>query len=76
MPLSKEVTPLAVPQRTKVIYDSYILCPGDSLQIELLDIPLAERHLLDRARRHHLPGAPARSLRRGLTVEELCYFLT
>jgi len=31
--------PLSGPERSRVTYDSYILGPGDSLQIELLDIP-------------------------------------
>ena len=26
-------------ERSRVVYDAYILGPGDSLQIELLDIP-------------------------------------
>ena len=30
---------VTAPERSRVTYDSYILGPGDSLQIELLDIP-------------------------------------
>ena len=66
----------AAASRSRVVYDSYILGPGDTLQIELLDIPELSGTVsigpdgtlyLHRLRALYVEG---------LTVEELRYFLT
>ena len=36
---SKQQQSLPLKQRAQIIYDAYILGPGDGLQIELLDLP-------------------------------------
>jgi len=67
------VTP---PERSRVTYDSYILGPGESLQIELLDIPeLSGRFTIGPDGTIYLPRLRALYVE-GLTVEELRYFLT
>jgi polysaccharide export outer membrane protein len=64
------------PQRSRVTYDSYILGPGDSLQIELLDIPeLSGSFSIGPDGTIYLPRLRALYVE-GLTVEELRYFLT
>ena len=71
-------TPAAVtaPERSRVTYDSYILGPGDSLQIELLDIPeLSGSFSIGPDGTIYLPRLRALYVE-GLTVEELRYFLT
>ena len=71
-------TPAAVttPERSRVTYDSYILGPGDSLQIELLDIPeLSGTFSIGPDGTIYLPRLRALYVE-GLTVEELRYFLT
>ena len=61
---------------TLSIYDSYILGPGDSLQIELLDIPeLSGSFSIGPDGTIYLPRLRALYVE-GLTVEELRYFLT
>lgn len=63
-------------QRARVIYDSYILGPGDSLQIELLDIPeLSGTFSIGPDGTLYLPRLRALYVE-GLTVEELRWFLT
>lgn len=63
-------------QRAKVSYDAYILGPGDSLQVELLDIPeLSGRFSIGPDGTMYLPRLRALYVE-GLTVEELRYFLT
>jgi len=67
---------VAAPQRARVTYDSYILGPGDSLQIELLDIPeLSGSFSIGPDGTIYLPRLRALYVE-GLTVEELRYFLT
>jgi len=64
------------PQRAKVVYDAYILGPGDSLQVELLDIPeLSGTFAIGPDGTMYLPRLRALYVE-GLTVEELRYFLT
>jgi polysaccharide export outer membrane protein len=62
--------------RGRVVYDAYILGPGDSLQIELLDIPeLSGTFSIGPDGTLYLPRLRALYVE-GLTVEELRYFLT
>jgi len=64
------------PQRAKAVYDAYILGPGDSLQVELLDIPeLSGIFAIGPDGTMYLPRLRALYVE-GLTVEELRYFLT
>jgi polysaccharide biosynthesis/export protein len=66
----------ASPQRARVVYDSYILGPGDSLQIELLDIPeLSGTFSIGPDGTLYLPRLRALYVE-GLTVQELRSFLT
>jgi len=63
-------------QRSRVVYDAYILGPGDSLQVELLDIPeLSGTYTIGPDGTLYLPRLRALYVE-GLTVEELRYFLT
>ncbi|WP_415399078.1 polysaccharide biosynthesis/export family protein [Synechococcus sp. W4D4] len=63
-------------EHSRVTYDSYILGPGDSLQIELLDIPeLSGTFSIGPDGTIYLPRLRALYVE-GLTVEELRYFLT
>ena len=63
-------------QRAKVNYDSYILGPGDALQIELFDLPeLSGRFSIGPDGTLYLPRLRALYVE-GLTVEELRTFLT
>ena len=63
-------------QRNRVVYDAYILGPGDSLQIELLDLPeLSGTFAIGPDGTLYLPRLRALYVE-GLTVEELRYFLT
>jgi polysaccharide export outer membrane protein len=63
-------------QRSRVVYDAYILGPGDSLQVELLDIPeLNGTFSIGPDGTMYLPRLRALYVE-GLTVEELRYFLT
>ncbi len=63
-------------QRSRVVYDAYILGPGDSLQVELLDIPeLSGTFSIGPDGTMYLPRLRALYVE-GLTVEELRYFLT
>jgi polysaccharide export outer membrane protein len=58
------------------VYDAYILGPGDSLQVELLDIPeLSGTFSIGPDGTMYLPRLRALYVE-GLTVEELRYFLT
>ena len=67
---------LPSPARGKVIYNAYILGPGDSLQVELLDLPeLSGVFTIGPDGTIYLPRLRALYVE-GLTVEELRYFLT
>jgi polysaccharide export outer membrane protein len=62
-------------QRSRVVYDAYILGPGDSLQVELLDIPeLSGTFSIGPDGTIYLPRLRALYVE-GLTVEELRHFL-
>jgi polysaccharide export outer membrane protein len=62
-------------QRSRIVYDAYILGPGDSLQLELLDIPeLSGTFSIGPDGTIYLPRLRALYVE-GLTVEELRYFL-
>ncbi len=62
--------------RSRVVYDAYILGPGDTLQIELIDIPeLSGNFSIGPDGTLYLPRLRALYVE-GLTVEELRYFLT
>ena len=64
------------PQRSRVTQESYILGPGYSLNIELLDIPeLSGTFSIGPDGTIYLPRLRALQVE-GLTVEELRYFLT
>jgi len=69
--------PSASPLQSKrVVYDAYILGPGDSLLVELLDIPeLSGTFSIGPDGTIYLPRLRALYVE-GLTVEELRYFLT
>ena len=68
--------PITVEQRAQVTYDTYILGPGDGLQIELLDLPeLSGRFSIGPDGTLYLPRLRALYVE-GLTVEELRTFLT
>jgi len=63
-------------QSSRVVYDAYILGPGDILQVELLDIPeLSGNFGIGPDGTMYLPRLRALYVE-GLTVEELRYFLT
>ena len=63
-------------KRNLLVYDAYILGPGDSLQVELLDIPeLSGTFAIGPDGTMYLPRLRALYVE-GLTVEELRYFLT
>ncbi|MCP9789007.1 polysaccharide biosynthesis/export family protein [Cyanobium sp. Maggiore-St4-Cus] len=73
--LANTPTPAAA-SRSRVVYDSYILGPGDTLQIELVDIPeLSGTVSIGPDGTLYLPRLRALYVE-GLTVEELRYFLT
>lgn len=62
--------------RAKVSYDTYLLGPGDTLQIELLDVPeFSGTYSIGPDGTLYLPRLRALYVE-GLTVEELRYFLT
>ena len=68
--------PLPLEQRVQVTYDTYILGPGDGLQIELLDLPeLSGEFSIGLDGTIYLPRLRALYVE-GLTVEELRTFLT
>jgi len=61
--------------RSRVVYDAYILGPGDTLQVELIDIPeLSGTYSIGPDGTLYLPRLRALYVE-GLTVEELRYFL-
>jgi polysaccharide export outer membrane protein len=63
-------------QRRQVRYDSYVLGPGDSLQIEIIDIPeLSGNYAIGPDGTLYLPRLRA-IYASGLTIEELRGFLT
>jgi len=68
--------PLPLEQRAQISYDTYILGPGDGLQIELLDLPeLSGTFSIGPDGTLYLPRLRALYVE-GLTIEELRYFLT
>ena len=68
--------PLALERRTEVTYDSYILGPGDRLEIELLDLPeLSGQFSIGPDGTLYLPRLRALYVE-GLTIDELRGFLT
>ena len=68
--------PVPLEQRAKVMYDTYILGPGDVLQIELLDLPeLSGRFSIGPDGTLYMQRLRALYVE-GLTVEELRNFLT
>ena len=68
--------PLPLEQRAQITYDSYILGPGDGLQIELLDLPeLSGTFSIGPDGTLYLPRLRALYVE-GLTIEELRKFLT
>jgi len=72
-PQPKPATPA---QALRPSYDAYILGPGDSLEVELLNIPeLSGRFSIGPDGTLYLPRLRALYVE-GLTVEELRYFLT
>jgi polysaccharide export outer membrane protein len=72
----RNIPNIAPVQGNRIIFDSYILGPGDSLQIELLDIPeLSGTFSVGPDGTIYLPRLRALYVE-GLTVEELRYFLT
>ena len=76
-PRNSPTTPAPTSQaRARVVYDSYILGPGDTLEIELLDIPeLSGTYSIGPDGTLYLPRLRALYVE-GLTIEELRYFLT
>ena len=65
-----------IEQRRQVRYDSYVLGPGDGLQIEVIDIPeLSGRYLIGPDGTLYLPRLRA-VYASGLTIETLRSFLT
>jgi polysaccharide export outer membrane protein len=75
-PLPTKAPSASALQRSRVVYDAYILGPGDSLQVELLDIPeLSGTFSIGPDGTMYLPRLRALYVE-GLTVEELRYFLT
>jgi len=65
-----------IEQRRQVRYDSYVLGPGDSLQIEIIDIPeLSGNYSIGPDGTLYLPRLRA-VYASGLTIEELRSFLT
>ncbi len=68
--------PISGLNRSRVVYDAYILGPGDSVQVELLDIAeLSGTFAIGPDGTMYLPRLRALYVE-GLTVEELRYFLT
>ena len=75
LPVEQDQT-LKLGNRTQVSYDSYILGPGDGLQIELLDLPeLSGQFVISPDGTIHMPRLRSLTVE-GLTIEELRYFLT
>ena len=75
---TKNIKPtiINIEQRRQVRYDSYVLGPGDSLQIELIDIPeLSGSYSIGPDGTLYLPRLRA-VYASGLTIEELRSFLT
>ena len=50
--VDSQIQPVALEQRAQVTYDTYILGPGDGLQIELLDLPELSGRFSIGPRRH------------------------
>jgi polysaccharide export outer membrane protein len=75
-PLSSTSVSSSSLQRSRVVHNTYILGPGDSLQVELLNIPeLSGTFSIGPDGTIYLPRLRALYVE-GLTVDELRYFLT
>ena len=76
-PTPKQAKPATQPPRQlRVVYDSYILGPGDAVQVELLDVPeYSGVFAIGPDGTLYLPRLRALYVE-GLTVEELRYFLS
>jgi len=75
-PTPKPASPATQPQRQlQAVYDTYILGPGDAVQVELLDVPgYSGVFTIGPDGTLYLPRLRALYVER-LTVEELRYFL-
>ncbi len=75
-PLPRRAAGAVALQQSHLVHNAYILGPGDSLQVELLDIPeLSGTFSIGPDGTMYLPRVRALYVE-GLTVEELRYFLT
>ena len=73
---NEQVQPLSLEQRAQISYDAYILGPGDSIQIEVLDLPeLSGTFSIGPDGTMYLPRVRALYVE-GLTIEELRFFVT
>ena len=73
---NEQVQPLPLEQRAQITYDAYILGPGDSIQIEVLDLPeLSGTFSIGPDGTMYLPRLRALYVE-GLTIEELRLFVT
>ncbi|MDB4623059.1 polysaccharide biosynthesis/export family protein [bacterium] len=74
--VAEQTQPLPLEQRARVTYDAYILGPGDSIQIEVLDLPeLSGTFSIGPDGTMYLPRLRALYVE-GLTIEELRIFIT
>lgn len=74
--ITEQVQPLPLEQRANVTYDAYILGPGDSIQIDVLDLPeLSGTFSIGPDGTIYLPRLRALYVE-GLTIEELRFFVT
>ena len=75
-PQKQQKQPLPIEQRAQISYDTYILGPGDQLQIELEDLPeLSGTFAIGPDGTLYLPRLRALYVE-GLTLEELRFFIT
>ena len=73
---AEQSQPMPLEQRANVNYDAYILGPGDSIQIDVLDLPeLSGSFSIGPDGTIYLPRLRALYVE-GLTIEELRYFIT
>ena len=73
---NKQAQTLPLEQRAQITYDAYILGPGDSIQIEVLDLPeLSGTFSIGPDGTMYLPRLRALYVE-GLTIEELRLFVT
>jgi polysaccharide export outer membrane protein len=74
--LNEQAQPLPLEQRTRVTYDAYILGPGDSIEIEVIDLPeLSGIFTIGPDGTIYFPRLRA-LYAKGLTIEELRFFIT